>query len=392
MKLKLYFFSLTSIILNSSILYSCSNSFAIEESNIKDSYSKISSNTQSIQEKVDTIVKPNIESRKSVGIIVGIIQGNNKKFFSYGTIKKGQSIPPNEKTIFHIASVTKVLTNTLLADMIVNDSVKLTDGISKYLPELKHIPKFQGQEINLASLGTHTSGLPNIPTNLNIQENIKAPYGNYQIKDLYNFLSTAELKQDNNTHTGFGYYLYSNLGSGLLGHILSKKLNLTYEEAIKKRICNTLNLKDTVMTLSEEQKTRLAKGYFKYNNKEVEMPISGEKTTDALAGSFAFNSTADDLLTLVEANLGAKKSKLDSALKITQEDVYPNFHLGWDISQKTSKGYNIIWKNGGWTNTGFSSFIGFTKDNNTGIVILSNTIDTTLAGVTNLGISLLDVL
>ena len=146
------------------------------------------------------------------------------------------------------------------------------------------------------------------------------------------------------------------------------------------------------MTLSEEQKTRLAKGYFKYNNKEVEMPISGEKTTDALAGSFAFNSTADDLLTLVEANLGAKKSKLDSALKITQEDVYPNFHLGWDISQKTSKGYNIIWKNGGWTNTGFSSFIGFTKDNNTGIVILSNTIDTTLEGVTNLGISLLDVL
>ena len=137
MKLKLCLFSLTSIILNSSLLYSCSNSFAIEESNIKDSYSKISSNTQSIQEKVDTIVKPNIESGKSVGIIVGIIQGNNKKFFSYGTIKKGQSIPPNEKTIFHIASVTKVLTNTLLADMIVNDSVKLTDGISNVYQNFK---------------------------------------------------------------------------------------------------------------------------------------------------------------------------------------------------------------------------------------------------------------
>ena len=45
-------------------------------------------------------------------------------------------------------------------------------------------------------------------------------------------------------------YEYSNLGVGLLGHVLSRKAGMSYEELVTKRILEPLEMQDTAITLS----------------------------------------------------------------------------------------------------------------------------------------------
>jgi D-alanyl-D-alanine-carboxypeptidase/D-alanyl-D-alanine-endopeptidase len=361
----------------------------------KSNSSSIKNEYEQIKNYADKIFESEIKNNQSIGISVGIIKGKDKYYFNYGFTDKKNKIKPSEKTIFGIASATKVFTTTLLADMILNDSVKLSDGLSKYLPESIKSITFNTQEINLLSLATHTSGLPNEPLDID-KFNFKPEerYANYKEDNLYNYLSKFKLSQDDKNHTGFGYYSYSNLGMGILGHILSKKLNLTYENAILNRICKPLGLKNTVITLNEEQDKSLATGYLKYNGEDIAMPISGSNTTDIMAGSFALKSNVEDLLTFVDANLGNLDINLKPSIDLAQKEIYPNLiSLGWHLNN-TSKKEKIIWHNGTWTLTGFSSFIGFVKDKNLGVVILYNTSDLSKLGqnVTQNGFKVLDKL
>lgn len=356
---------------------------------------KTQEETNSLKLVSDNIFDNEIKNNESIGISIGITKNKKKYFFNYGFVDKDTKIKPTEKTIYHLASVTKVFTTTLLADMIMNDSVKLSDGLSKYLPENIKPIKLYNQEIDFLSLATHTSSFPTEPTNIkNEKFNPNERYANYQIKDLYEYLSKYELYQDNTNKKGFGYYSYSNLGIGILGYLLSSKLGLTYEDAITNRICKPLNLKNTSITLSKEQEKNLAKGYLKYQGQDIPMSISGANTTDIMAGSFALKSNTEDLLTFLDANLGNYDTKLKKSFELAHKEIYPNLvSLGWHL-RNTSKGEKMIWHNGTWSLTGFSSFVGFVKEKNLGVVILYNTSDLSKLGqnVTQNGFKVLDEL
>ena len=57
------------------------------------------------------------------------------------------------------------------------------------------------------------------------------------------------------------HFTYSNLGGALLGHALSLQAQQAYTDMIKTEITSPLGMTDTVLTLSTEQKERLAQGY-----------------------------------------------------------------------------------------------------------------------------------
>ena len=48
--------------------------------------------------------------------------------------------------------------------MVKQGLVNLTDPIEKYLPTSVKVPQFNGQKITLEDLATHTSGLPEFPS------------------------------------------------------------------------------------------------------------------------------------------------------------------------------------------------------------------------------------
>ena len=122
----------------------------------------------------------------------------------------------SEDTIFEIGSITKIFTTLILMDMVANGEVVLDEPVETYLPSVK-IPELNGKKITLRHLATHYSGLPSLPDNFN-PKNPMNPYEDFTSEDLYHFLNHYNLKRAPGEQ-----FEYSNVGLGLLGHILGKR-------------------------------------------------------------------------------------------------------------------------------------------------------------------------
>lgn len=160
------------------------------------------------------------EAKQSVGIVVGVIEPSGRRTVSYGALAKGDTRPLNGDTVFEIGSVSKVFTSLLMSDMVQRGEVSLTDPISKYLPVTVKVPERGGRVITLQDLSTHTSGLPRMPNNF-MPKDLENPYADYSVEQMYQFLSGYTLARDIGAQ-----YEYSNLGGGLLGHLLSRRAGM----------------------------------------------------------------------------------------------------------------------------------------------------------------------
>src|SRR5262249_20674414 len=142
-----------------------------------------------------------------------------------------------------------------LSDMVERGDLALNDPIAKYLPAEVKVPERGGRAITLQDLSTHTSGLPRMPTNFTPKD-AGNPYADYSVEQMYQFLSGYTLTRDIGAQ-----YEYSNLGGGLLGHVLTRRTGTDYEALVGSRITTPLNMSNTRITLSPELRTRLATGH-----------------------------------------------------------------------------------------------------------------------------------
>ncbi len=319
--------------------------------------------TQTEEEGVRKLLRHHIEALgNGVGIVAGIVDEKPARVFCEGNMRTSPDKPVDGDTVFEIGSVSKVFTSLLLADMVEKGEVKLDDPISKFLPATVKSPTRDGKEITLVDLATHTSGLPRIPNNLKPKDPYN-PYADYTMQQIYEFLSGYTLPRDIGSK-----YEYSNFGAGLLGHVLELKEGKGFESLVTERICKPLNMKDTCVSLTDEMKSRFAVGH---DEKGTAVEHWDFQT---LGGCGALRSTANDLLKFVAANMGLAKCDLASAMELQQkprqETDIPNrqIALGWHITKMGDAEY--IWHNGG--TGGFSSFIGFDKKRQRGVVVLAN--------------------
>ena len=234
-------------------------------------------------------------------IVTGERVGGQVRFALAGKAPPLGNTPP-EKIVFEIGSITKVFTGLLLAQAVVEKKVTLETTISSVLdPKLKFAdPRIAA--ITLKQLSTHTSGLPRLPDNLDAGAVEDDPYAHYDEKLLLAYLTSAKLE-------GEGPYScsYSNLGVGLLGHLLGKVDETSWEKAMLEKICLPLGLNDT--SVHPGPMLPLA------------TPHAGEKGVkpwhlDALAGAGALRSTAADLLKFGEAMLHPEQTPLKDAWAI----------------------------------------------------------------------------
>ena len=291
-----------------------------------------------------------------IGIVIAVIDEKGTRFVAHPDNKSAAA------TVYEIGSVTKVFTAELLAEMVGRGEVSLDDPVSKFLPATVKVPTRNGKQITLLHLATHTSGLPRLPGNFK-PANPLNPYADYSVENLYDFLSKHELARDPGEK-----YEYSNLGMGLLGHALSLRAKMSYEDAVKKRILEPLGMKNTVMTLTPEMRTRLAPGHNPLGKPTPNWDLS------VLSGAGSFRSTPEDMAMFVAANMGLKKSNLSEAFALAHEprtsagSPVMRIGLGWHVLNKD--GSEITWHNG--ETGGYKSFAGFNKKLKKGVVILAN--------------------
>ncbi|HEY5800905.1 MAG TPA: serine hydrolase domain-containing protein, partial [Burkholderiaceae bacterium] len=237
-----------------------------------------------LQERIDI-------GKKATGVVVGMVDAKGPRVTSYGAVAAGGA-PVDGDTVFEIGSVSKTFTATLLADMVQRGEVALDDPISKYLPASVKTPKRDGKEITLLDLATQTSGLPRMPSNFAPKDK-QNPYADYTAEQMYAFLSSFELTRDIGSK-----YEYSNLGVGLLGHILALRAGTDYATLVQQRITGPLGMASTAIVLTPAMQTRLAAGH---NRTLARVP---GWDMNVLAGAGAIRSTVNDMLKYAAANLG----------------------------------------------------------------------------------------
>jgi CubicO group peptidase (beta-lactamase class C family) len=234
-------------------------------------------------------------------IVTGERVGGQVSFALAGKAPEAGKTPP-EKIVFEIGSITKVFTGLLLAQAVVEKKVTLETTVSSLLdPKLKFAdPRVAA--ITLKQLSTHTSGLPRLPDNLDVGAVEDDPYAHYDEKLLIAYLTSAKLD-------GEGPYScsYSNLGVGLLGHLLGKVYGMSWEKAMVTKICLPLGLNDTAVHPGPN--LLLATPH-------AEAKVVKPWSFDAVAGAGALRSTAADLMKFGEAMLHPEQTPLKDAFAI----------------------------------------------------------------------------
>jgi CubicO group peptidase (beta-lactamase class C family) len=312
------------------------------------------------------------------GIVVGVIDANGRRIVSYGRLAKNDDRKLDGDTVFEIGSMTKVFTSLVLMDMVRRGEVALTDPISKYLPDSVKVPERNGRKITLADLSTQSSGLPRMPANFTPKD-ANNPYADYTVQQMYDFISGYKLTRDIGSQ-----YEYSNLGVGLLGHVLSLRAGISYEALVRSRVCDPLGLKDTRITLTPEMKARLAVGH------SAGLAPVENWDLPTLAGAGALRSTANDMLTFLAANLGFVKTPLAPAMadevSVRRSAGALDMEIAYAWHVQSKDGNSIIWHNGG--TGGYRTYMGYDPKARVGVVVLTNI--STPAGGDDIGRHLLN--
>jgi CubicO group peptidase (beta-lactamase class C family) len=150
--------------------------------------------------------------------------------------------------------------------------------------------------------------LPRLPNNLcGPKLDAANPYAHYTVEDLYACLARFRLKSKPGTKSN-----YSNLGAGLLGHVLAKAAGTDYETLVKQRICKPLGMIDTTINLSEDQQRRLAVGH------SGSQPVPNWDLP-TFAGAGALRSSLRDMLRFLRANIEPSSTPLETTLKFAHQ-------------------------------------------------------------------------
>ena len=158
------------------------------------------------------------------------------------------------RTIFQAGSVTKIFTALLLADMAVGGEVRLSDPAARYLPGARNA----ASPVTLADLATHTAGLPRLPGGLSWSARLspRDPYARYPASWFRRAARRAL-----GAGSGGSPYAYSNFGYGLLGYLLGRAAESTYETLVTTRVCGPLGLADTTFGVPGPSRDRKAQGH-----------------------------------------------------------------------------------------------------------------------------------
>src|SRR5262245_30429805 len=94
------------------------------------------------------------------GMVIGAVRNGETAVFGFGETATGSGRTPDGNTIMRIGSITKAFTGPVMATLVAQGTVKLTDRLQDRIGWQVTLPERNGQPIRLIHLTTHTSALP----------------------------------------------------------------------------------------------------------------------------------------------------------------------------------------------------------------------------------------
>lgn len=314
---------------------------------------------------VDDAFKKNMQQYDIPGAVISIVKDGRivfSKGYGYADLEKKTPVLPN-KTLFRIASVTKLFTANAAMQLAENGEINLNDDVNKYLNGFK-IKNNYPEKITMAQLLTHTSGIDSdVIGDLSKTESKVIPVSQFLEKRMLPVVREP------------GQFIqYSSYGIALAGCIVEDVSGMNCSDCINKNIFAPLGMANTSFKMNSPE---LAKGYLSVGRSLKPQELKGYFNLYPVGGII---STADDMAKFMIAHLNNGEYNGNYILKKDTAIEMHKRHEGFDeILPGTCYGFYERFRNGlrtighaGYSPDGFSTELSLFTDYNMGIFISIN--------------------
>ncbi len=257
----------------------------------------------------------------------------------FGTSNYANTNPLDRNSMFELGNISEEFTAASILLLKDRGKLKLTDTITKYLPQLPY------NTVTIKDLLTHTSGLPDY-----YDEGMKDKWGTEKLatnSDVLKSLAEANVPLAWKPGTKYNEYHYYT-EYPLLVSIIEKLSGLSYKEFLQQNILSPLHLKNTdvfaEMQVNKKLHLNHTESVFFDESKQQFFPADSfhafspelAYASNGVMGSTGVSSSAYDLFLF---NRALKNNRLLSAS--TQKEMFSRYVLK-DSLTKIYFGYGIL--------------------------------------------------
>ena len=272
-------------------------------------------------------------------------------------------------TIYRAGSIAKSFTAFLTMLMVQDGTIALDQPVEQYLPEIRSLEGYStSMTFTFRQLASHTAGLIREPK---LEKADAGPMEEWESKVLQSIPKTSFQAKPGERLS------YSNIGYGILGVALSHAANRPFIEMVNERILQPLHMDNSFFTVPEHKRPNLAQGLgggpFGDTGINLEGPENEHRGRGYKVPNGGLYSTPTDLAKFIICNLGymniLERKHLDLMHNNqTPETSYHSYGLGFELYKDPfihiAGHAGSVW--------GYSSYFGFEKEYQYGVVIMRN--------------------
>ena len=196
------------------------------------------------------------------GVSVAVLAGGDVVEATFGVLNARTGVPVTPDTLFMIQSVTKIITATLVMQLVDAGLVELDDPIRTHLPDFRTADAEVSGRITVRHLLTHTGGFEGDLW----AATTSGPDALQRFVD--------DLVPLARQHSAPGeQFSYCNAGYGVLGRLVEVVRGTTYEDAVRRNLAEPLGIGELAFSADQALAYRTAIGHIRADPSSALRPL-----------------------------------------------------------------------------------------------------------------------
>jgi CubicO group peptidase (beta-lactamase class C family) len=307
-----------------------------------------------------------------LGAIV-VVDGQTVATAVDGERKIGSSVSVELGDRWHIGSVTKSVTATMIARLVESGKMQWSDSIGECFPDAT--VQDDWKRVSLLQLLTHTSGAPaNFPMWVLLLRPVPGPECTQKRRE-----AVMDVIAKKPASPPGDKYAYSNIGYTIAGAMAERATGMSWEDLVKKEVFEPLALTSAGFGPPKSPHETLAQPRGHLRTRDGKTSVSDNSDITPIIGpAGTIHMTLTDLGTYatehLRGDLGTGRLLTAETYKRLHTPNLENYGCGWVKKNPTDElPYTTYWHNG--SNTMWYALVAFIPDKNMAVAVTSNDCD-----------------